>query len=114
MQTFLLIFRINDQPHANPTPEQMQERMNWLAGIAARNQLVDKGNRLAAGPAKTVKPGNIVTDGPYTEIREFISGYMLVKAADIADAVTMAQANPILKMGGSVEVRTVLLPEERG
>ncbi|WP_255501835.1 YciI family protein [Olivibacter sp. SDN3] len=60
-----------------PSPEQMQERMNWLGSIAAQNKLVDKGNTLLPAPesAKTVKPGNIITDGPYTEIKEFISGY---------------------------------------
>lgn len=94
-----------------PSAEQMQERMNWLAGIVAQNKLVDKGNTLlpAKGSAKTVKPGHIVTDGPYTEIKEFISGYIVVRAEHIDEAVEMAQANPIFEqVGGSIEVREIL------
>ncbi len=88
----------------------MQERMSWLASIASQNKLVDKGNTLLPGPenAKTVQPNNIVTDGPYTEIKEFIVGYVIVKADHIDEAVEMAQANPIFKLGGNIEVREVL------
>ncbi|MFL9485175.1 YciI family protein [Chitinophagaceae bacterium LWZ2-11] len=107
MKEFLLIFRLSDT-NLKPSPEQMQERMNWLGGIAAQNKLADKGNTLSIGNAKTVKPGNIVTDGPYTEIKEFISGYIIVKTETIEEAVELAKANPIFKIGGNIEVREVL------
>lgn len=110
MKEFALIFRLKDISDFQPSPEQMQERMNWLAGIAAQNKLVDKGNTLlpSTGSAKTVKPDNVVTDGPYTEIKEFISGYIVVKADSIHEAVAMAKSNPVFKIGGSIEVREVL------
>lgn len=110
MKEFALIFRIKDLADFKPSPEQMQERMNWLAGIAAQNKLVDKGNTLLPiqGSARTVKPGDVVTDGPYTEIKEFISGYIIVKAENIDEAVEMAKGNPIFKIGGNIEVREVL------
>ncbi|PYF75089.1 YciI family protein [Pedobacter nutrimenti] len=109
MKEFVLIFRLDNAASAvKPTPEQMQERMNWLGSIAAQNKLVDKGNTLSTGSARTVKPGNLVTDGPYTEIKEFISGYIIVKTEDIEEAVEMAKANPIFKIGGSIEVREVI------
>lgn len=109
----MLIFRVDDVAHCKPTPEQMQERMNWLAGIAAQNKLVDKGNRLSPANARTVKAGNVVSDGPFTEIKEFVTGYMVLKAASIDEATEIASGNPILKMGGSVEIRAVLTPEEK-
>jgi len=101
---------LKDLADFQPSPEQMQERMNWLAGIAAQNKLVDKGNTLLpiAGSAKTVKADDVVTDGPYTEIKEFISGYIVVKAETIDEAVAMAKGNPIFKVGGNIEVREVL------
>ncbi|HEY0667016.1 MAG TPA: YciI family protein [Sphingobacteriaceae bacterium] len=110
MKEFALIFRLNDISDFKPSPEQMQERMNWLAGIAAQNKLVDKGNTLLPipGSAKTVRPDNVITDGPYTEIKEFISGYIVVKAETIDEAVEMAKENPIFKVGGNIEVREVL------
>ncbi len=114
MRDFLLIFRNSDTSHPAPTPEQMQERMNWMAGIAAQNKLADKGNRLSGSIAKTVRPGDVVTDGPYTEIKEFILGYVIVRTDTIEEAVEIAQKNPILKMGGNIEVRAILTPEEKG
>ena len=111
MKEFALIFRLKDIADFKPSPEQMQERMNWLGSIAAQNKLVNKGNTLLPipGSAKTVKPNNVVTDGPYTEIKEFISGYIVVKADNIDEAVKIAKANPIFdQVGGNIEVREVL------
>ncbi len=110
MKEFAIIFRLKDISDFKASPEQMQERMNWLAGIAAQNKLVDKGNALLPNTesAKVVKPGNIVTDGPYTEIKEFISGYIVIKAETIDEAVAIAKENPVFKIGGNIEVREVL------
>lgn len=111
MKEFALIFRLQDISDFKPSPEQMQERMNWLAGIASQNKLVDKGNTLLpfAENAKTVKPNKVITDGAYTEIKEFISGYIVIKADSIDEAVEMAKSNPIFdQVGGSIEVREVI------
>lgn len=108
MKEFVLIFRVNGNQDVKPSPEQMQERMNWMAGIAAQNKLADKGNSLSPVSARTVRPGNVVTDGPYTEIKEFIAGYVVVKTATIDEAVELAKANPIFKTGGNIEVREVV------
>lgn len=110
MKEFALIFRLKDISDFQPSPEQMQERMNWLGGIAARNKLVNKGNTLlpTPGSSKIIKPDNFVTDGPYTEIKEFISGYVVIKANSIEEGIEIAKENPIFKIGGSIEVREVL------
>jgi hypothetical protein len=113
MKEFVLIFRSSGNPHANPSAAQMQERMNWMGGVAAQNKLADKGNRLSASRAKIVRPGNLVEDGPYTSAREFVNGYMIVKAATIDEAIAIAQTNPIIKAGGNIEVRAVLTPDDR-
>ena len=111
MKEFALIFRLKNIADFKPSPEQMQERMNWLGSIAAQNKLVDKGNTLLPlpGSAKIIKADNIVTDGPYTEIKEFISGYIVIRANNIDEAVEIAKANPIFdQVGGNIEVREVL------
>ena len=111
MKEFALIFRLKDMADFKPSPEQMQERMDWLANLAAQQKLADKGNTLlpVTGSAKTIRPGKLVTDGPFTEIKEFISGYIVVKAGTIDEAVELAMANPIFdQVGGTIEVREVL------
>jgi len=111
MKEFVLIFRTSNNADFKPSPEQMQERMNWMAGIASQNKLVDKGNSWSPVSAKTVRPGNVVTDGPYTEIKEFVAGYVIVRTETLEEAVELAKDNPVLKSGGNVEVREVLKRE---
>ncbi len=115
MNEFSLIFRSNPNliPSADrpASPEQMQAMMkkwqDWMGGIAAQNKLANPGNRLGS-EGKVLKAGNVVTDGPYAEIKEMISGYIVIKAASIAEATEIAKGCPILEMNGSVEVRNVI------
>jgi hypothetical protein len=110
MKEFLLVFRNDYKSMPKGSPEEMQaimkQWMDWMGGIAAQNKLADKGNRLGS-EGKVVRPNNVVTDGPYTEIKELIGGYISVKAASYDEAVEMAKGCPILLVGGNVEVRDV-------
>jgi len=116
MKEFVLIFRNSVNEGFKPSPEQMQqvltEWMSWMSSIDAQNKLASRGNRLSMSEGKTVKPGDVVTDGPYTEVKEFINGYIVVKTATIDEAVALAKGCPILKMGGHVEVRKVVTPDD--
>lgn len=56
----------------------------------------------------------LVTDGPFAETREQLGGYFLVEAADLDEAIAIAERIPGARWG-TVEVRPVLelpnLPE---
>jgi hypothetical protein len=110
MKDFLLLFRSDFARLAQVSPEQMQATtkkwMDWIGGIAAQNKLADRGNRLEK-TGKVVKGENVITDGPYSEIKESIGGYTIVKAATIDEAVEIAKGCPIYTLGGSVEVREI-------
>ncbi len=113
MKDFVLIFRgVNDDPSNQLSPQQMQDIMtnwqNWMGGIAAQNKLASSGYRLG-DEISTLKPGNIVTDGPYAEIKEMLSGIIVVKADSLAEAKEIAKGCPILTINGSVEVRSVIV-----
>ena len=116
MKEFVLIYRSNADPAKRPSPEQMQQGfsrwMDWMAGIAAQNRMADRGNRLSPTDVRVIEPGNVVTDGPYTEIKEFISGYTIVKAHTIDEAVEIGKGCPIFDFGGKVEVRAVIAPDD--
>jgi hypothetical protein len=115
MKEYLLIYRNPDTSFDTQSPEQMQQVMaswmEWLGGMAAKNKIANMGNRLSMSEGKTVKPGNIVTDGPYAEIKEFISGYTIVKTSSLDEAVELAKGCPIFKAGGNVEVRAIASSE---
>jgi hypothetical protein len=113
MNEFLLVFR-TDYDKMNSlqkrSPEEMRANakawMEWVSGIAAQNKLVDQGKRLLPA-GKVVKADNVITDGPYTEIKECIVGYTIVKAASLDDAIELVNGCPWLTLGGSVEVREI-------
>jgi hypothetical protein len=112
MNEFLLIFRRDfNTAETQPSPEQLQKMMkewqNWMGSIAAQNKLVSSGNRLAAD-GRVVKPGAIVTNGPYVEIKEAIGGYIILRAGSLEEAAEISKGCPILTIGGNVEVRTIV------
>ena len=110
MKDYLFVFRADYNNIPGGTAEEaaaMTKRwMDWIAGIASEGKLSERGNRLHNGSGKVVK-SNSVTNGPYTEIKESIGGYTLIKATSYDDAVTIAKGCPILTMGGNVEVREI-------
>jgi hypothetical protein len=120
MKEFALIFRVNGEtPAQELTPAQMQERMtswgNWMGSIAAKDKLANSGHRLGIRESKTVAAGNVITDGPYTEVKEFINGFIVVRTQTVDEAVEIAKGCPILFGEGSkVEVRPLVAPEDNG
>jgi len=110
MKEFLLVYRADYNTYPKGSPEEMQaitqRWMNWIAGIAAQEKLVDRGNRLV-NSGKVLKSNGSVSDGPYTEIKESIMGYSLLKTTSLEEATELANGCPILSFGGSVEVREI-------
>lgn len=113
MKEFLLIFRreiISDEPQ--PSPEQMQASMkqwqDWLGGIAAQNKLVSQGNRLYSKTGKVLRAGNVITDGPYVEVKEAIGGYSIIRAESLEEATELSKNCPVYGMNGNVEVREIV------
>lgn len=97
--------------HKVASPEQMQiwmkQTRDWMAGITAQNKLVG-GNGLPFEESKVVWSKNVVTNGPFGEIKETIGGYIIVKANSVDEAVEFAKGCPVLQgEGNSVEVRKI-------
>ncbi len=110
MKEFLLIFRNDLKAMPSFSPEEMQATtkkwMDWIGGIAAQNKLSERGNRLASS-GKVVKAHNVITDGPYSEIKESVGGYSIIRTDSYEDAVEIAKGCPVLAVGGNVEIREI-------
>ena len=68
------------------------------------------GQRLTPGGAVLRGKTKQVSDGPYTESKEIVGGYLLIKAKDFAEAMTLAEGCPIFHYDGICEVREVAAP----
>jgi hypothetical protein len=110
MDEFLILMRLDlITKAAQPSPEQMQVYMkqyqDWVGVIAAQNKFI--GGTGLSTEGKVIK-SNVVTDGPYAEIKESLAGFITIKAKDLDEAVGLAKECPILKgEGNSVEVRKI-------
>ena len=106
----MLIFRHEDGTKV-ASPEQLQlwmkQTMDWIGGIAAQNKFAG-GNGLPMDESRVVWHNNVVTNGPFGDIKETIGGYVVVKAGSIEEAVEFAKGSPVLQgPGNSVEVRRI-------
>lgn len=109
--TYMFVFR-NPPCTVEPTPEQMQQNfqkwMSWIAGMKAKDQYLGGQPLEEIGKVLRSPRGGSVTDGPFAEAKEIVSGYMLIKADSFEHAATIAKDCPVYDNAGSVEVRQIM------
>lgn len=112
MNDFMLVFRQASYDQSNTSKEEIDainnKWYNWIGGIAAQGKLKKHGARLEVD-GKVLKPGGIITDGPFVEIRERLGGFIVVTADNLDEATTLAHGCPALDADGSVEIRPILV-----
>ena len=110
----MLIFRntpVSEEAYSQMSPEQMQAEMDkwnhWIGGIAAQGKLVGSD---ALEPTGKVVTGSkhVITDGPYVESKELVSGYLTLKAESLEEAIEHSKGCPIYEIEGSLEVRKLM------
>ena len=120
MAKFMFIFRGGGYAgSASPSPTELQEHLAkwnaWTHEMHAAGKLA-LGQPLAYPPAgKTLRGRDrVVTDGPYAESKDLVSGIVVVEVASLDEAAELARGCPIFELDGSVEVRTALEPHHAG
>jgi hypothetical protein len=112
MRQFLLLFRGGDEgmTAAQESPEKFQIHMmkwkTWMESLGKQGKFIS-GEPLAPGGSVITGSKRVVTDGPFVEGKEIVGGYLMLKAADLADAIESSKNCPIFEYDGIVEVREV-------
>jgi len=110
MKDFMFVFRQPAVDKANVSAEEVnainKKWNDWIGGIAAQGKLKNYGAHLEPG-GKVLKPGGVITDGPFVEIRERLGGFIVVTTDNLEEATTLAHGCPALEENGSVEIRAV-------
>lgn len=109
MKKFMLILFEDESTYDNFSPEDMQQEIErhyrWVERLGDHHI---SGEPLEK-PAKTIKgKDNIVTDGPYIESKELVSGFYILQAQSFGEAVELSKGCPVLRLGGTVEVREIM------
>lgn len=109
MNRYMLILFDNENAYNDVSPEDMQEEiemhMKWIEELGEHYE----GGEPLEQAAKSVSgKDKVVTDGPYIESKELVGGYYLIKANSLEEATELSKGCPVLRLGGSVEVRQVM------
>jgi hypothetical protein len=112
---FILLFRGTDWDK-DLSPEEIQQTLSrwnvWFDrltadGKAKLGQPLANDGKIVAG-----KQGLTIVDGPFTESKEAVAGYILLRVANLDEATEIAKQCPGLDHGMRVEIRPV--SEEMG
>lgn len=113
MKTFLMLIRENAE-YGELSPEEMQadieSHMAWVEKLIEKGYFKD-GNPLDFKGAHIKGADKIVTDGPFAEGKECISGYYFLLADSLEHATAIAAECPALATGATLEIREVLQTE---
>ena len=108
---YLLLFR---GPHwdrglsTDELQQAMTKVMAWFEGLNERGKIKAAQPVGSQGRVISGTDGRFVVDGPFTETKEAVGGYVVLQADSLSDAVEIAQSMPALRYGISVEVRPIL------
>ncbi len=112
------VMLINDDPAQWDAVPEEQVKQDYEAIYAyvekwrERGKWADQGNQLDhPRTARTIRHNGtapVVTDGPFTDTKEVVGGYMVLDAVDLDEAVAIASEWPTLHYGGSIEVRPLV------
>ena len=94
----------------NQSPEewqgQMQQWYQWISSLQQSGTYLS-GDPLQATGRQISGRDKVVTDGPFTEAKEVIGGYIIVHANDMDHAAEISLGCPIFGENGSLEIRPV-------
>ena len=105
---YMLLFVSNEWYNQLPESEIKQaaaQAKAWLESLINRG-VAQPGFALVRNGARvTGKTGRIITDGPYPESKEAVGGFITLKADSLEEAAAIAQTNPMVKHGITIEIR---------
>jgi hypothetical protein len=113
MERFMLIVREDLEKIGRLTPEERfaagPNMLEWVKSLA------ESGNYIAGEPlaiiGRYVTKDEVLSDGPFIEAKEGISGYDIILAENLNQAVAIAQTCPMVMSGFAIrEVRPFQAP----
>jgi hypothetical protein len=96
-----------EEAEANPTPDELTIEQ-WLEEVEGRRILGNQLQPVSDATTVRVSKGEVlVTDGPFTESKEWIVGFDILECADLDEAIKVAAAHP-MAWTGRLEIRPLV------
>ena len=104
-----VMFICGDADHSADDAAAAPEIEDWFTHANERGQYVQGVRLQDLDQARTVRVRDgelLVTDGPYTEAREWIAGFGIIECDTFEEAVELARRNP-MAWEGRIELRPI-------
>jgi hypothetical protein len=111
---FLALIHEDKNGWASLSEEEQQAIFQRYMDFSQRDEVVGGAELQTTDSATTVRVRDgeqLVTDGPYAEVKEALGGFFILEADSIDDACQLAAQIPAAEHG-AVEVRPVYVREE--
>lgn len=109
MKYLCLIYSDEQVLHSHPQSPHDDECFDYAQSIQSSGRLIAAEPLAPVHTATTVRVRNgkvLITDGPFAETKEQLTGFYLIQARDLNEALHLAAQIPVARVG-SVEVRPV-------
>jgi hypothetical protein len=111
MPNYMFIFRGGAPEIPDLSPTEMATHLRkwyaWAGELAKAGR--HSGGRPLDNTGKTIRGRQrTVTDGPYAESKDLVTGSLVIEATSLEEATELAMDCPVFELGGSVEVRQVI------
>ncbi len=107
---YMLLFR-SDEWYEELSHDEIQKVISqnnaWIEGLTAQGKARPGHALQRKGVTVSGKNGRVVLDGPFTESKEAIGGFLLLNVETLEEAIAVAKSSPNLAYGTSIEIRPV-------
>jgi hypothetical protein len=107
---YMLLFR-SDEWYEELSHDEIQKVISqnnaWIEGLTAQGKAQPGHALQRKGVTVSGKNGRVVLDGPFTESKEAIGGFLLLNVETLEEAIAVAKSSPNLAYGTSIEIRPV-------
>jgi hypothetical protein len=107
-----MMFVVADPAAAAAEPSENDLTIDeWLAEVEGKRITGDRLRPVDDATTVRVSGGEVlVTDGPFTESKEWIAGFDILECEDLDEAIALASRHPQAN-GGKLELRPVWMPD---
>lgn len=109
-ETFMLLLRggiSNRDLSPDQLQQQIQKYLGWIESLRQNEHFIAGEPLEETGKVLSGKDGRTIMDGPFTESKEAVGGYFMIRAKDLARAVEVSQSCPIFDNNGTIEIRPI-------
>ena len=107
----------NSEAGVLPSSKGLEEMGKYMEELVKAGVLLEFGGLLPTSQGKRVRYSRgrwTVIDGPFTETKELIAGYSILKVNSMEEAVEWVKRSPQCDDEGEVEIRKIFDPEDFG